>query len=116
MAPQGQTSLCLEVFCSEGDALWMRPDSEIVAQSRADLERLKIVKSGQILSAWIARVPHAYPIYRVGYAESLQRVRAFLDRWHSLHLCGRTGTFTYLNMDKVIDQGLTLAGRLCPAT
>jgi len=115
MAPAGKTSLCLEVFCSEGDALWRRPDSEIVAQSVKDLEGLKIVKRGEVLTSWIARVPHAYPLYRVGYAESLKRVHSFLDRWPSLHVCGRTGTFTYLNMDKVIDEGLTLAGRLCPA-
>jgi UDP-galactopyranose mutase len=58
-------------------------------------------------------VPHAYPIYRIGYADELHRVQGVLAHWPTLHLAGRTGTFEYLNMDAVIQQAIHLADTLC---
>ena len=114
MAPEGRTSLCVEVCSSEGDEAWRRRDGELVDQVTADLERLEVAPRKAVRDAWVLRVPAAYPCYRVGYAESLERATAYLERrWPHLHLLGRTGTFQYLNMDAVIKQAVSLAQVQC---
>ncbi len=115
MAPPGKTSLCVEVFCSEGDDVWRCADGELLDAALTDLDRLGFLARGRVRDAWLLRVPHAYPIYRVGYAETVQRARGLLARWPTLHLLGRTGSFQYLNMDGVIEQALRLARRLAGA-
>lgn len=113
MAPPGQTSLCVEVFCSAGDEIWHKPDGDLVGAVVDDLDRLGFLSRSRVREAWGLRASHAYPIYRVGYAAELHRVREALTRWPTLHLAGRTGTFEYLNMDAVIRQAIQLADTLC---
>jgi protoporphyrinogen oxidase len=113
MVPEGKTSLCVEIFCSQGDEVWRRPDQEVIEPVLADLDRLGFLPRARVRDAWLLRVSHAYPVYRVGYAEHCSRVSAALSRWPTLHLLGRTGTFQYLNLDAVIREGLHLAGSLC---
>lgn len=113
MAPAGQTSLCAEIFCSPGEPAWGQPDGELIEAVAADLAGLGIVARARIREAWLTRVPAAYPSYRLGYAGELQRVRSYLaQRFPTLHLLGRTGTFQYLNMDAVIRQALDMAAVL----
>lgn len=114
MVPEGKTSLCVEIFCSEGDEVWRRPDQDVIEPVLADLDRLRFLPRSRVRDAWLLRVSHAYPVYRVGYVEHLSRVGAAISRWPTLHLLGRTGTFQYLNLDAVIREGLDLAGSLCP--
>ncbi|MDI7276927.1 MAG: FAD-dependent oxidoreductase [Anaerolineae bacterium] len=116
MVPPGRTSLCAEIFCSQGDETWQRSDGELVDSVCRDLARLGLVKRGSIRDAWLERVPEAYPCYRVGYAAALQQARAYLARrWPTVHLLGRTGAYQYMNMDAVIHQALSLAQELCHA-
>lgn len=114
MAPAGQTSLCVEIFCSVADATWQQADGALIEATVADLDRLSFLPRARVREAWLVRVPDAYPIYRTGYAEVLHQVRRELGHWPTLHLAGRTGTFHYLNMDGVFKQAIELAGRLCP--
>jgi protoporphyrinogen oxidase len=115
MAPPGQTSLCAEVFCTEGDELWHQDDQQMITAVLDDLESVNFLARKRVRDAWLLRVPDAYPVYGIGYADALGRVHQYLARWPTLHLAGRTGTFQYLNMDKVIDQALDLAKELAPA-
>jgi len=113
MAPEGQTSLCVEIFCSVGDDTWQQRDSELIEATLIDLERLGFVARTRVQDAWLARIPNAYPIYRTGYKAVMRQVHAKLKRWPTLHLCGRTGTFRYLNMDAVFKQAIQSAAALC---
>lgn len=112
MAPPDKTSLCLEIFSSEGDAVWQQTDDRLVDCALADLNRLGLLSPDRVEAAWVTRVTHAYPIYRVGYARVLRQARELIARWPTLHLLGRTGEFEYLNMDAVILRALRLADRL----
>ncbi len=116
MAPAGKTSLCAEVFCTQGDDVWQRPDGELIDAVTKDLDHLGFLVRGRVRDAWVLRVPDAYPVYRVGYADAVRRVRNTLARWPTLHLLGRTGSFQYLNMDGVIKQALELADVLIETT
>jgi protoporphyrinogen oxidase len=114
MAPAGRTSLCVEVFCNEGDELWQYADQRMIDAVLADLESVDFLARDRVRDAWLLRIPDAYPVYGIGYADALGRARRYLARWPTLHLAGRTGSFQYLNMDKVIDQALGLAKELVP--
>ncbi len=113
MVPEGKTSLCVEIFCSQGDEVWNRPDAELVEKAVADLDRLGFLPRSRVRQAWVARVSHAYPVYHVGYGADLSNAVAAVGRFPDLHLLGRTGTFRYLNLDAVIREGITLARSLC---
>ena len=113
MAPLGQTSLCVEIFCSAGDAAWQRSDDDLVESTLIDLDRLGFLARESVRQTWLLRVSHAYPTYRIGYADDLRRVQEVLTHWPTLHLAGRTGSFQYLNMDAVIRQAIHLADTLC---
>ena len=113
MTPRDGSSLCVEVFCSEGDEVWRRPDGDLVETVVAELDRLGFLPRNRVRQAWLLRASHAYPVYRVGYAAPLTRATSTLARWSSLHLLGRTGRFQYLNMDAVIRDSLQLAKGLC---
>ncbi|MDZ7272371.1 MAG: FAD-dependent oxidoreductase [candidate division KSB1 bacterium] len=115
MVPAGKTSLCLEIFCSEGDPVWQTPDTEIARRALSDLEALDLFDTGRVESIHFVRVPHAYPVYRKGYCELVKSARQAIAKWPGLSILGRTGTFTYMNMDAVMAQALSLARQLATA-
>ena len=112
MAPEGATSLCVEVFCNAQDPVWRTEDATLISTVTAELDKLGFLARTRVRDAWLTRVPDAYPVYRVGYQEVLDSVHSYLKRWPTLHLLGRTGSFCYLNIDGVIDQALDVAQEL----
>jgi protoporphyrinogen oxidase len=113
MAPGPQvTSLALEVFASPGEAAWESADAALVERASGELERLGWISRGDVTRSWVLRVPHAYPVHDIGYAGRVARVRGALDRFPRLRLLGRTGSFTYMNVDGVVEDCFRLAGEL----
>ena len=112
MAPRGRTSLCAEIFCNAGDAYWQRSDDMLVRATLDGLKRSGFLSGRSLLRSWVTRIRQAYPIYRIGYTDLLERADRFLAQWSTLHITGRTGQFRYLNMDVVIRQARQLAAEL----
>ena len=46
------------------------------------------LRRGEVTHSWVLRVPHAYPVHNLGYAERFARVRRALDRYPRLRLLG----------------------------
>ena len=112
MAPQGKTSLCLEVFCTENDDTWCRSDGDIINDALNDLSRVGVLDRSRVDEDWLVRIPDAYQVYKIGYEEYLKDVKRCLEQWPTLHLLGRTGSFDYLNMDRVLEQARDRADTL----
>ncbi|NOX60923.1 MAG: FAD-dependent oxidoreductase [Chloroflexi bacterium] len=113
MAPEGRTSLAAEVFTSRGEATWEMSDEQLVARAVREFEEIGFLPPHSLMDAWVLRVPYAYPVYYIGYAEKVRRVREFLDAaFPDLHLVGRTGSFRYMNSDGVIEDALALTDYL----
>jgi protoporphyrinogen oxidase len=106
------TSLALEVFASPGDPLWDSDNSTLVDRAIGELEAIHWIRRVDVLNSWVLRVPHAYPVHTIGYAEKVRKVRDVLARWPRLSLLGRTGSFSYMNVDGVVEQCFRLAARL----
>jgi protoporphyrinogen oxidase len=103
------TSLALEVFSSPGEATWESRDADLVDRAVRELTGLGWLTRGEVTHSWVLRVPHAYPVQDLGYAERIASVRRVLGRYPRLHLVGRTGAFSYMNVDGVVEDCFRLA-------
>ena len=56
--------------------------------------------------------PNAYPVQDLGYADRFARVRSALARFPALRLVGRTGAFSYMNVDGIVEDCFRLAREL----
>ena len=96
-APNGYTSLCVEVTSFENDANWKdKYLGERVVEQLIDLGIIKKSQEPEILA--IEKYAYAYPIYTVDYKKKLEEVFNKLKFFKNLKVIGRTGSFSYLNM------------------
>jgi protoporphyrinogen oxidase len=109
---QAVTSLALEVFSSPGEPLWDSDDSMLVDRAIGELEAMTWIRRGDVLHSRVLRIRHAYPVHSIGYAQAVQKVRDVLARWPRMSLLGRTGSFSYMNVDGVVEQCFRLAAHL----
>lgn len=107
--PRGKTSLILEIPCDYGDALWTTEESVLRDRCLKDLSLLGIEIGPYVLDSFSTRAPHAYPVYKLGYKPSREKVVSFLEGISNLTTCGRGGLFQYLFMDQAIKSGLEAA-------
>ncbi|MBZ9560112.1 MULTISPECIES: FAD-dependent oxidoreductase [unclassified Modicisalibacter] len=112
MAPEGHTSVMLEIPCNVGDATWRMDGETLRERAHADLERLGIPReraTGEHFSAYAA---HAYPLMALGYHQERQRNLGYLGRFDNLLMCGRQGTFRYIFTDTAMEMGQLAAQAL----
>ena len=109
------SSLGMEYFCAEGDALWNMRDEELIAFASGELERIGLVGKPEILDATVIRVPKAYPVYNGTYRRGLAVVRDFLETVPNLQLVGRNGQHRYNNQDHSMLAGLLAARNILGA-
>jgi protoporphyrinogen oxidase len=101
-----KTSLGLEYFCTEGDALWAMRDEELIQLATSELERIGLCRTADVEDGCVVRVPKAYPIYGSDYREALTVVRDFVDSLENFRTIGRNGLHRYNNQDHAMLTGL----------
>jgi protoporphyrinogen oxidase len=109
------SSLGLEYFCSQGDALWIMSEAELITFAFRELDAIGLVGKPEILDATVIRVPKAYPVYNAGYRRGLDMVRQFLATVPNLQLVGRNGQHRYNNQDHSMLTGLLAARNILGA-
>ena len=97
-----QSSLGLEYFCSEGDALWSMADDRLLELGIREATRIGILDTSTVKDGFVVRMPKCYPLYERGYQEHLATIRRYLEQFGNLQLSGRYGLFKYNNMDHSI--------------
>lgn len=103
MVPDPRTSaLGLEYFVSDGDPLWTMSTPDLVAFGEAELRKTGLTRGARVIDGTVVRAPRAYPVYRIGYREHLDRVVSFVRRFSNLQAVGRYGMFKYNNADHSI--------------
>ncbi|MBF0146997.1 MAG: NAD(P)-binding protein [Magnetococcales bacterium] len=112
MVPAGRTALCLEITCTEGDAVWHLGDQEIYDMCLGPLERHGFLTRKNVLDYHTRRLTHAYPRFRIGYERHVELLTHYIN--HSidnLRTFGRQGLFSYINTDEALLMGFEAADR-----
>jgi protoporphyrinogen oxidase len=102
----GKTSLGLEYFCTEGDAVWSMADAELIELGRQEVHRLGLANCADIEDGCVVRVPKSYPVYDSTYREHLETIRKFLDGLENVQTIGRNGLHRYNNQDHAMLTGM----------
>lgn len=103
MAPEGKTSLCLEVCCNKGDDIEKMSQAELVSKCIENLISMKVLKSmHEVIDAFIVEMPSAYPIYNKGFEIERQKLLDVISRLDNIITCGRQGLFRYHAMTNEI--------------
>jgi protoporphyrinogen oxidase len=103
------TSLGLEYFCDEGDALWKSPDSELIDLGAHELSQIGLVDPSQVIDGCVFRVPKAYPVYDSRYTRFLSIMKEYLYQFENLQTIGRNGLHRYNNQDHAMLTGIAAA-------
>ena len=90
--------LGVEYFCYETDDLWKKPDDEMAALAKEELDRIGIIHREDVLDATVIRMPKTYPAYFGTYSR-FEELREYLDGFENLFLVGRNGMHKYNNQD-----------------
>ena len=112
MAPQGRSHVVAEYFCNTGDAVWQSSERKLCDLTTDHLQKLGFLAPGDVLDGTVLRIPYAYPVFDLQYHRHLKVITDFLDTFDNLHLIGRSGMFSYLNMDQAMESGIMVAEKV----
>jgi len=112
--PPGRTVLCAELPCWLGDEFWRAGDDRLAELVRAALRDRGLPDLGPLRSVTVRRLPHAYPVYRVGYAAQLQALDAWAAAQPALLSFGRLGLFAHDNTHHALAMAWAAADALRP--
>lgn len=111
-APEGKTMICAEITCRRGDEHWRMSDEDLRDTAERDLMSVGLIEKGQVLDHFIKRIPHAYPVYDLVYAEHLQPIQEHIRSLRGIITTGRQGNFRYNNMDQSVEMGRKTAAEI----
>jgi protoporphyrinogen oxidase len=106
---QGKTSIGMEYFCNENDAIWTTPDAELIDLASRELDRLGLAEADAVTDGVVIRQPKAYPVYDHEYRDHLKVIRDFLGTIDNIQTIGRNGMHRYNNMDHSMYTGMLAA-------
>jgi protoporphyrinogen oxidase len=111
MAPDGKTSLMLELPCDVGDATWRASDDELRARMCAELAALGF-RVDDLVDSFVVRAAHGYPVYHLGYEHDRSMLLGQVARFANARTAGRQGLFRYVFMDAAMQMGISAAGQM----
>ena len=105
MAPEGETSIVLEIPCQLGDRYWNADEPSIRALLTSHLGSAIALEEREITAFKTYRIPYAYPILEVGFEEHAREIAGYMKRFRNLHLAGRSAIFRYVHIHDLIRAG-----------
>jgi len=116
MVPDSRrTSVGMEYFCTEGDAIWRMSDDDLAAMAAGELSLLGLARAGDAVDHLVVRQPSAYPVYDEDYKQHLEVILRFLPTIGNLQTIGRNGMHRYNNMDHSMLTGILAAQNILGA-
>lgn len=110
MVPDAHTtSIGMEYFCQEGDALWQMADADLGRLAAQELERIGLAAQRDVIDSVVLRQPKAYPVYDQHYQHNLELIRSYLVSFSNFQTIGRNGMHRYNNQDHSMLTGILAA-------
>ena len=94
--PSDKTALMVETM--------LPATNENIMRIKQQLIMLKILEDDKINEIFAKKLANAYPVYRVGFKDNLDRVLGYLESIENLITIGRHGLFNYNNIDQCWDM------------
>ena len=112
--PKNATALIAEITCSKEDRFWTDPE---YAKSKVVSEFIEegLISEHEILETHTFSTEYGYPLYALGFEDSLATIMEELARWPNLHTIGRQGRFAYINTHVAMKMGLEAARAIAAA-
>ncbi|VAX16461.1 hypothetical protein MNBD_NITROSPINAE01-474 [hydrothermal vent metagenome] len=104
-APEGKTSVMLEIPCLYMDKTWTMPDGELLDIVLADLKTLGLDLRPHVDEVFSSYAQNAYPILKLGSAGHVKSLRKKVARFTNIATAGRQGLFKYIFMDTAMLMG-----------
>jgi protoporphyrinogen oxidase len=100
LVKEGRTCLGMEFFVNEGDEMWNKPDDDLIAQAKAEIQQIGLADASKVEAGYVVRMPKAYPVYDEHYQDNVAVLRKWLGE-HALNVypTGRNGMHKYNNQD-----------------
>jgi protoporphyrinogen oxidase len=111
--PPGRTVLCAELPCAMGDELWRADDVRLGALVADTLAQAGLPAADPV-EVTVRRLPHVYPVYRVGFERALAQVEHWAERRPGLLAFGRQGLFVHDNTHHALAMAWAAADALRP--
>ena len=95
--PRGRTILCAELPADPGSPEWALTDEELGRALVGWLGQAGLPVTAPVLRVVTKRLGQAYPVYRTGFQEHLQKLDEYAARIEGLLLFGRQALFAHDN-------------------
>jgi protoporphyrinogen oxidase len=115
VADPAHSSIGLEYFCNEGEALWSMADEALIALAAGELETLGLGRADSVLKGHVIRQKKAYPVYDTEYRSALEVVSGWIEGLENLQTVGRNGLHRYNNQDHSMLTGVYAARNIMGA-
>jgi protoporphyrinogen oxidase len=112
MLPEEQTLLCVEASCMYQDGRWQAPDEDLAQMAIEDLAKMGILNPEDVAEHFVARIHHAYPIYRLEFEQVLHTLLNELHQVQGFYTIGRHGLFVNNSMDDNVEMGIRVAAHI----
>ncbi len=109
MAPEGCSSVGLEISCFAGDNIWKQSDDQIIDRVYQDLDRIGILPLSTDVEAFVVRQRFGYPIHLTGYLEIVKLLLEPIASLGNVVTTGRQGLFKYCNMNECMEMAIEVA-------
>jgi protoporphyrinogen oxidase len=109
---QDFSTLGMEYYLNESDDAWSWTDERWLELATQECEKLDLFEPALLQDGSVIRIRQAYPIYDLGYKQTVQVLRAYLETFDNLQTIGRNGLHRYNNMDHSMLTGIAAADRL----
>ncbi|MFM8315889.1 MAG: hypothetical protein ACKOA8_16545, partial [Deltaproteobacteria bacterium] len=94
------------------DPTWAMDDTQLGEFLTAQLKPLKLFTTDKVVQCFSKRFRNFYPVYRIGYQERLNKIRALENELSNIFFTGRLGDFNYNNSDQCFDMGYKAAEQI----
>lgn len=103
------TTLGMEYFCFETDAIWRESDENLRALAVREAAQIGLIQPHEVKNAFLVRMPKAYPVYDHAYKSNTDVIRQWLGTLKNFQTVGRNGMHRYNNQDHSMMTGLLAA-------
>ena len=84
--------------------MWHKSKEELYGLCKKDLAVYTSLRGHDVEELFVLKKPHAYPLYRLGYRDHLDRVLHFIQGIPTIRTLGRNGKFQYMDVDECMNQ------------